>query len=51
MEDSETIDLSDNSTLISEVSDETLEAAACSGPQNGKSFTVAMCTGQAECPF
>jgi len=37
--------------LINEMSDETLEAAACLGPQNGRSFTIAMCTGQAECPF
>jgi len=37
--------------LINEMSDETLEAAACLGPQNGRSFTIAICTGQAECPF
>jgi hypothetical protein len=34
-----------------ETSDEALEAAACSGPAAGRSFTIAMCTGQAECPF
>jgi len=51
MEDSKTISQDDESILISEVSDETLETAACSGPQNGRFFTIAMCTGQAECPF
>jgi hypothetical protein len=51
MEDSKRIDPKDESIFITEVSDETLEAAACSGPQNGNYFTIAMCTGQAECPF
>ena len=37
--------------LIGETSDEALEAAGCSGPLGGRSFTIAMCTGQAECPF
>jgi hypothetical protein len=45
-------DLNDESeTLIKDMSDEALEAAACSGSLSGRSFTVAMCTGQAECPF
>jgi len=43
-------DLNESELLI-EVSDEALETAACLGPQNGGSFTIAMCTGQAECPF
>jgi hypothetical protein len=38
-------------SLAEEISDEALEDAACSGPHCGKSFTVTMCTGQAECPF
>jgi hypothetical protein len=37
--------------LITEVLDEALEAAACWGPLAARSFTIAMCTGQAECPF
>jgi hypothetical protein len=37
--------------LIAEALDEALEAAACSGPLAAGSFTIAMCTGQAECPF
>jgi hypothetical protein len=37
--------------LITELLDEALEAAACSGPLAARSFTIAMCTGQAECPF
>jgi hypothetical protein len=42
----------DESVLLNnEMSDEVLETAACLGPQNGRSFTIAMCTGQAECPF
>jgi len=45
-------DLNDLSeTFIKEMSDEALEAAASSGPLAGRSFTIAMCTGQAECPF
>jgi hypothetical protein len=45
-------DLNDESeTIIKQTSDEALEAAACSGPLVGRSFTVAMCTGQIECPF
>jgi len=34
-----------------EISDEALEVAACAGPENARAFTLAMCTGQAECPF
>ncbi len=34
-----------------EVSDEALEAAACAGQENAKAFTIAFCTGSAECPF
>jgi hypothetical protein len=37
--------------LITELLDEALEAAACSGPLAARYFTIAMCTGQAECPF
>ena len=37
--------------IFGEVTDEALESAACAGPQNAAVFTIAMCTGQAECPF
>lgn len=43
--------LDESEPLINEISDEMLEAAACLGSENGRSFTIAMCTGQAECPF
>ena len=39
------------SELLIEMPDEALEAAACLGPKNGGSFTIAMCTEQSECPF
>ncbi len=35
--------------LVADVSDEALEAAAGMGPADA--FTIAMCTGQSECPF
>jgi hypothetical protein len=38
-------------SLMTETPDEALEAAACSGPLFIRSFTVTMCTAQAECPF
>jgi hypothetical protein len=45
-------DLNDGSEiLIKDTPDEALEAAACSGSLSGRSFTLAMCTGQTECPF
>ena len=45
-------DLNDGSEiLIKDTPDDAVEAAACSGPLSGRSFTIAMCTGQAECPF
>jgi hypothetical protein len=38
--------------LTAEVSDEALEASACAGPENAnKAYTIAMCTGQLDCPF
>ncbi len=43
-------DLNEEEVFTSELSDEALEAAACAGPGN-MAFSVAMCTGQAECPF
>lgn len=44
------LDLSEADILDYEVADEALEAAAASGPL-GAAFTVAMCTGNMECPF
>ena len=45
------IDLNEEQILTYEISDETLEAAACTGPESARAFTVTMCTGQGECPF
>lgn len=44
-------ELNEKEILTYEISDEALEAAACAGPENAKAFTVAMCTGQTECPY
>ena len=44
-------DLDEKGLFIDDVSDEVLEAAACSGPENSRAFTIAMCTGQSECPY
>ena len=45
------LDLSETEILDYRVADETLEAAACAGPSGAQAFTIAMCTGQLECPF
>jgi hypothetical protein len=37
--------------LIKDAPDEVLESMAYSAQLSGRSFTLAMCTGQAECPF
>jgi hypothetical protein len=50
MDESAVLDQSEE-ILISETSDEALEAASWSGSLAARSFTIAMCTGQAECPF
>lgn len=34
-----------------ELPDAVLEAAACAGADHVRVFTVAMCTGNVECPF
>ncbi len=44
-------DLNEEDILTYEISDESLEAAACAGLENARAFTIAMCTGQVECPF
>jgi len=44
-------DVNDEQLPTFEISDEALEAAACAGAENARAFTIAMCTGQAECPF
>ena len=44
-------DLTEEQILSYEISDETLEAAAASGPEYARAFTITMCTGQSECPF
>ena len=43
--------LNEEDILTIEISDEAMEAAACTGAENVKSFTVTMCTGQFECPY
>jgi hypothetical protein len=45
------VDLNEKEIFAHEVPDEILEAAACLGPENARAFTVAMCTGLAECPY
>jgi hypothetical protein len=35
--------------LAAEVTDEALEAAACTGPQRAKAFTVGLCTVMSDC--
>jgi hypothetical protein len=45
------LDLNEVDILVHEVTDEALEAAACAGPAGLMAFTIAMCTGQAECPY
>ena len=44
-------DLNEEQILTYEISDETLEAAACAVAECARAFTVTMCTGQGECPF
>jgi hypothetical protein len=44
-------DLNEADILGYEIADEALEAAACAGPMGRGALTIAMCTGQAECPF
>jgi hypothetical protein len=44
-------DLNEEEMLTHEISDEAVEAAACAGSENARAFTIAMCTGQADCPF
>ena len=45
------LDLNEVDILDYEVSDEALEAAATAGPLGVQAFTIAMCTGNMECPF
>jgi hypothetical protein len=45
------LDLNEADILDYEVSDEVIEAAASAGPFGLQAFTVAMCTGNMECPF
>ncbi len=45
------LDLNEVDILDYEVSDEALEAAATAASLGVQAFTVAMCTGNMECPF
>lgn len=51
MTEANDVDRNDDEILISSVSDEALEAAAYAGQGIGGAYTVAFCTGQADCPF
>ena len=44
-------DLDDSAMFVEEIADEALERAACAEAGYARAFTVAFCTGQAECPF
>jgi hypothetical protein len=44
-------DRNEEDAMTIEVSDETLEAAACTPRQQGAAYTIVMCTGGLECPF
>jgi len=41
----------DDDILMRNIPDEALEAAAYAGQGNGGAYTIAFCTGQADCPF
>jgi hypothetical protein len=43
--------LNESEIFSNDVPDEVLEAAACSGSAGVLALTIAMCTGNAECPF
>jgi hypothetical protein len=43
--------LNESEIFSYDVPDEVLEAAACSGSAGVLALTIAMCTGNAECPF
>jgi len=45
------LDFNESHILDYDIADEALEAAAGAGPTVGGAFTIAMCTGQAECPY
>lgn len=48
---SKDLDLREQALIASEVSDEALEAIAYNGAERAQAVTVAMCTGNLECPF
>ncbi len=45
------MDLSEQTVLAIEVSDEAIEAAACAGPHCAKAFSISFCTGSEVCPY
>lgn len=45
------LELNEEKMFFNEVQDEVLEAAACSKADSTRAFTLAMCTGNSECPF
>ncbi len=51
MAEANDVDRNEDEILMRNVPDEALEAAAYAGQGNGGAYTVAFCTGQADCPF
>lgn len=51
MNEIRSVDLNEQDVFVNDIPDEALELAGCGGPENGRAYTVAFCTGQAECPF
>jgi len=45
------LDTNEDDVFAIALPDAVLEAAACTGPDHMRVFTVAMCTGNTECPF
>jgi hypothetical protein len=43
--------LNESDIFSHDVPDEVLEASACSGSEGVLALTIAMCTGNTECPF
>jgi len=48
---SDGFEATDDEMLIAEISDEALEAAAGMARRHGAAFSVALCTGQDNCPL
>ena len=51
MAEANDVDRNEDEILMRDVPDEALEAAAYAGQANAGAYTLAFCTGQADCPF